>query len=113
MTGGGNGSALPLAGVRVIDFSQVMLGPCATQMLGDFGADVIKIERPGSGDLSRWAIETDHERGDNPVFCSLNRNKRSHQIVRQQRLNPSLTASVSMEKRTKSWSHPVVRLPPP
>lgn len=67
---------LPLAGVKVIDLSQVMMGPCATQMLGDFGADVIKVERPGSGDLSRWGVETPADR-DNPVFCSLNRNKRS------------------------------------
>jgi crotonobetainyl-CoA:carnitine CoA-transferase CaiB-like acyl-CoA transferase len=67
---------LPLDGIRVIDFTQVMLGPCATQMLGDYGADVIKIERPGSGDLSRWAI-SDPAGLDNPVFCSLNRNKRS------------------------------------
>jgi crotonobetainyl-CoA:carnitine CoA-transferase CaiB-like acyl-CoA transferase len=67
---------LPLDGIRVIDFTQVMLGPCATQMLGDYGADVIKIERPGSGDLSRWAIN-DPAGLDNPVFCSLNRNKRS------------------------------------
>ena len=70
-------AALPLAGIRVLDLTQVMLGPCATQMLGDFGADVIKIERPGAGDLSRWSIETDPAKGDNPVFCSLNRNKRS------------------------------------
>lgn len=68
--------ALPLDGIRVIDLTQVMLGPCATQMLGDFGADVIKIERPGSGDLSRTSIEADGH-GDNPVFLSLNRNKRS------------------------------------
>lgn len=67
---------LPLAGVKIIDLSQVMLGPCATQMLADFGADVIKVERPKSGDLSRWSVETPANR-DNPVFCSLNRNKRS------------------------------------
>jgi formyl-CoA transferase len=67
---------LPLAGVRVIDFTQVMLGPVCTQMLGDYGADVIKIERKGAGDLSRSTFEpvAGH---DNPVFCSLNRNKRS------------------------------------
>jgi formyl-CoA transferase len=46
-------------------------------MLADFGADVIKIERPRAGDLSRSSIEHDPELGDNPVYCSLNRNKRS------------------------------------
>jgi len=67
---------LPLSGIRVIDFTQVMLGPVCTQMLGDYGADVIKIERKGAGDLSRTTFEpvAGH---DNPVFCSLNRNKRS------------------------------------
>ncbi len=68
----------PLEGVRVIDFTQVMLGPCATQMLADFGADVIKIERPGAGDLSRNFMGDASEAGqNNAVFCSLNRNKRS------------------------------------
>ncbi|TWT10747.1 CaiB/BaiF CoA-transferase family protein [Reyranella sp. CPCC 100927] len=67
----------PLSGVRVIDFSQVMLGPSATQVLADYGADVIKIERPGAGDLSRGSIPGDPDGPNNPVFRSLNRNKRS------------------------------------
>ena len=68
---------LPLEGVRVLDFSQVMMGPCCTQMLGDYGADVIKIERAEVGDLSRWNVGDDPDGGNNPVFSSLNRNKRS------------------------------------
>ena len=68
---------LPLDGVRVLDFSQVMMGPCCTQMLGDYGADVIKIERAEGGDLSRWSVGDDPDGGNNPVFSSLNRNKRS------------------------------------
>jgi len=72
---------MPLSGIRVIDFTQVMLGPCATQMLGDFGADVIKVERPGTGDLSRSFFgETSEEAMNNAVFVSLNRNKRSIEI---------------------------------
>jgi formyl-CoA transferase len=67
---------LPLDRIRVVDFSQVEFGPICTQFLGDFGADVIKIERPGSGDLSRWSIE-DPAGPDNPVYLSINRNKRS------------------------------------
>ena len=68
--------ALPLSGIRVIDFTQVMMGPVCTQMLGDYGADVIKIERAGAGDLSRTTFPPT-EGIDNPIFCSLNRNKRS------------------------------------
>ena len=68
---------LPLSGVRVIDFTQVMMGPVATQMLADYGADVIKIEKPGTGDLSRTSIHNDPAGLIGPVFCSLNRNKRS------------------------------------
>jgi len=68
---------LPLAGIRVIDFTQVMMGPVCTQMLGDYGADVIKIEKPGTGDLSRTSFPNDPAGLLGPVFCSLNRNKRS------------------------------------
>ena len=69
--------SLPLSGVRVIDFSQVMLGPCCTQMLGDYGAEVIKIEKEKIGDLSRWSLGVDADGQRNPVFSSLNRNKKS------------------------------------
>lgn len=68
-------SGLPLAGVTVLDFTQIELGPCATQVLGDFGADVIKIERPGAGDLAR--VHMRHPSGESAIFWSLNRNKRS------------------------------------
>ncbi|HTJ26774.1 MAG TPA: CoA transferase [Candidatus Limnocylindria bacterium] len=68
--------SLPLEGIRVIDFTQVMMGPVCTQMLADYGADVVKIERERAGDLSRSTFAP-LEGADNPIFCSLNRNKRS------------------------------------
>ena len=72
-------ASLPLSGIRVIDFTQVMMGPVCTQMLADHGADVIKVERKGAGDLSRSTFEPVAGQ-DNPIFCSLNRNKRSVEI---------------------------------
>lgn len=70
-------TSLPLDGIRVIDFTQVMLGPCCTQTLADYGAEVIKIEKEKIGDLSRWSLGSDPDGLNNPVFCSLNRNKKS------------------------------------
>ncbi len=68
-------SPLPLEGVRVIDFTQITLGPIATQMLGDFGADVIKIERPDAGDFLRTTLPRPH--GLSMIFLASNRNKRA------------------------------------
>jgi formyl-CoA transferase len=65
-----------LSGIKVLDFTQVFMGPCATQLLGDYGAEIIKVERPGSGDLTRSAIP-DSAGLDNPLFLAINRNKRS------------------------------------
>lgn len=70
-------SASALDGVVVVDFSRVLAGPYATMMLGDFGADIIKIERPGVGDDTReWGPPYDAA-GVATYFNSVNRNKRS------------------------------------
>jgi crotonobetainyl-CoA:carnitine CoA-transferase CaiB-like acyl-CoA transferase len=68
---------LPLAGVRVLDVSQVMAGPFASMLLGDMGADVIKIEPPGGGDQSRGAMGFRLKGTDSLGFINMNRNKRS------------------------------------
>ncbi|MGH3358200.1 MAG: CaiB/BaiF CoA transferase family protein [Nocardioidaceae bacterium] len=65
-----------LDGTVILDFTQVYMGPSATQMLADYGAEVIKVERPGAGDLSRNSLP-DPDGQDNPIFISINRNKRS------------------------------------
>ncbi|WP_298861424.1 CoA transferase [uncultured Microbacterium sp.] len=72
-------AALPLDGITVVDFTQVFMGPSCTQLLGDFGADVIKIERPHTGDSSRNSYP-DRDGQDNPIFQSINRNKRGLSI---------------------------------
>lgn len=63
----------PLAGYRVIDVTQMLSGPMSTMILGDQGADVIKVEPPDAGDLTRAFSST----GISPTFSMINRNKRS------------------------------------
>ena len=68
---------LPLSGVRVLDVSQVMAGPYACMLLADLGADVIKIEPPGSGDQTRGSMGFKMKGPDSMGFLNMNRNKRS------------------------------------
>ena len=68
----------PLRGIRVLDLTRVLAGPTCTQMLGDMGAEVIKIERPGAGDDTRgFAPPVMPGTGESAYFVGVNRNKRS------------------------------------
>ena len=73
----------PLAGIRVLDLTRVLAGPWASQLLADYGAEVIKVERPDVGDDTRqwgppWLKDSaGADTGDAAYFLSANRNKRS------------------------------------
>src|SRR6056297_1332144 len=70
----------PLDGVTVLDASRVLVGPFCTMQLGDLGADVIKLERPGVGDQTRTWVPPAFGEGDDAesaYYSSVNRNKRS------------------------------------
>ena len=72
------GMPMALEGVRVLDFTQMMMGPWATQFLGDMGADVVKVERPGAGEWERGLRAMGELLGgQSPFFLAMNRNKRS------------------------------------
>lgn len=70
-------TALPLHDIRVLDMTQVMAGPFCCQLLGDMGADVIKVEPPGTGDSARHGMGFTMKGEDSAAFLAVNRNKRS------------------------------------
>src|SRR6266508_841965 len=67
----------PLSGILVADFSRVLAGPLATMTLGDLGAQVVKVERPGTGDETRQWAPPRSAGGESTYYLSVNRNKRS------------------------------------
>lgn len=74
-----------LDGIRILDLSRILAGPYCTQLLGDLGADVIKVERPGVGDdTRRWGppfvLGADQPTDESAYYLSANRNKRSVEI---------------------------------
>ena len=76
----GTGSVHPLDGVRVLDCTQMLSGPFATQLLADLGAEVVKVERPETGDITRAVGPTVGDSGLTGYFASLNRGKRSVEL---------------------------------
>lgn len=86
-------NALPLSGLRVLDFTQALAGPFCAMVLGDLGADVVKVETPGKGDDTRgWGPP--FVEGTGSYFFSTNRNKRS--IVLDLKSSDGLAAAIDL-----------------
>src|SRR3954453_5115091 len=85
----------PLAGVRVLELGSFIAGPFAGQLLGDLGADVIKVESPGDGDPMRhWGVTRD---GDSLWWPTIGRNKRS--VVLDLREGPAREVAAQLAAR--------------
>jgi crotonobetainyl-CoA:carnitine CoA-transferase CaiB-like acyl-CoA transferase len=90
-------ATLALEGIRVLDLSRVLAGPFCTMMLGDLGANVIKVERPRRGDDTRgWGPPFD-ERGESAYYLSINRNKLSIAADLHSEKDRALIRSLALE----------------
>lgn len=70
----------PLAGLRVLDFTALLQGPLATQILADLGADVLKLEKEGGEWMRHWGVFMSRTHGETDAFLAFNRNKRSVEV---------------------------------
>ncbi|MBI3069108.1 MAG: CoA transferase, partial [Betaproteobacteria bacterium] len=101
----------PLAGVRVLDLTQVVAGPYCTLMLADMGAEVVKIERPGHGDDLRRTVPYKGREGHHDYFNALNRSKKSialdlkNETQRALALELAGRADVMVEKFAPGTAH--------
>lgn len=86
----------PLEGVRILDFSRVLAGPMATQILAELGADVTKVERPGNGDESR-SFEPRLPEGESAYFFAFNRGKRSLTLNLKSREGQEIAAKLAAQ----------------
>ena len=90
---------LPLQGVRIVDLTQALAGPFGTRFLADMGADVIKIEQPGTGDMTR-KFAGPSVKGESGYFLAINRNKKS--VTLNLRMEEALSTSGSISKISRS-----------
>ena len=96
---GASSSRLPLAGVRVLDVSQVMAGPYACMLLADLGADVDQDRAAGAGDQTRGAMGFKMKGPDSMGFLNMNRNKRSVTLEPQVRGRARGAAALARGRR--------------
>ncbi len=87
----------PLSGIRVLDLSRLLAGPYCSMMLGDLGADVIKVERPGIGDETRHWGPPFAADGESAYFLCTNRNKRSVTIDLKKAAGVEITKSLARQ----------------
>ena len=104
--GGRRMTPFPLEGIRVIDFTQVMLGPCCTQVLADYGAEVIKIEKEKIGDLSRWSLGSDPDGLNNPGLHLAQSQQEERGAQPQERGRPRPGAGADRRRRRRRQQFP-------